>query len=185
MQIEAKDSVYRFENNRYIVETKRLDELLYSNASFSWRNVSAIRVYVTAVKDILISNKALTSNVATITTEAPHGLVPGNYVKVNQVDATFNGVYEVIEAPTLTTFTYDKVADNVSSQPVVPRGTVETPSNNFYVALDALRIDNVSTVNPVYGLTGYSIVQNSNKATIVKSPNTSNYIEYRFILDVT
>jgi hypothetical protein len=57
-------------------------------------------------------------------------------------------------------------------------------SSNYYLALDAIRLENVSTINPLYGLTGYSIVQNSTASTIVKSPNTNNYIEFRFAIEV-
>jgi hypothetical protein len=185
MQVEAKDSVYRFASNRYVVASKRLDELFYTSGQFSWRNVSVIKTYVTAVENLLVTNKQIATNVATITTASAHGLSEGNYVKISGVDSTFNGTYEVVATPTSNTFTYAKTADNVSSQTVVPNGLAEVPTNQFYVALDALRVDNVSTANPVYGLTGYSIIQNSDKTTIVKSPNTNNYIEYRFILDVT
>jgi hypothetical protein len=59
------------------------------------------------------------------------------------------------------------------------------PSENYYVALDALRLENIMTLNPLYGLTGYSVVQTSDAATIVKSPNTNNYIEFRFSIDVS
>jgi hypothetical protein len=58
------------------------------------------------------------------------------------------------------------------------------PSDDFYVCLDAIRLENVSTVNPLYGLTGYSVIKNSNGIPIVKSPNTENYIEFRFAMDV-
>jgi hypothetical protein len=58
-------------------------------------------------------------------------------------------------------------------------------SSNYYVALDAIRLENVSTINPLYGLTGYSIVQNSTAYTIVKNPNTNNYIEFRFAIEVS
>lgn len=61
----------------------------------------------------------------------------------------------------------------------------DAPSNDFYVALDALRFENIATQNPLYGLTGYSVIQNSTAATIVKNPNTSNYIEFRFSVDVS
>jgi hypothetical protein len=185
MQIEAKDSVYRFADNRYVVVAKTLDELFYTTGQFSWRNVNTVKAYVSTTNDLLVTEKALTTNVATITTASAHGLSAGNYVKISEVDSTFNGVYEVVSAPTSTTFTYAKTATNVSSQIVVPNGKAEVPSNDFYIALDALRVDNVSTVNPLYGLTGYSIVQNVEEATVVKSPNTNNYIEYRFVLDVT
>ena len=59
------------------------------------------------------------------------------------------------------------------------------PSANYYVALDALRLENVATVNPLYGLTGYSVIQTSGAATIVKSPNTNNYVEFRFSVDLS
>lgn len=59
------------------------------------------------------------------------------------------------------------------------------PSNNYYVALDSMRLENIATVNPLYGLTGYSVIQNATASTIVKSPNTSNYVEFRFSVGVT
>lgn len=185
MQIEAQDSVYRFAENRYVVVSKTLGDLFYTTGQFSWRNVNTVKAYVSTTYDLLVTEKQLTSNVATLTTASAHGLSTGNYVKITGVDSTFNGTYEVTGTPTSTSFTYQKVATNVLSQIVVPNGKAEAPTNDFYIALDALRIDNVSTVNPLYGLTGYSIVQNVDETTVVKSPNTNNYIEYRFILDVT
>jgi hypothetical protein len=59
------------------------------------------------------------------------------------------------------------------------------PSGNYYVALDALRLENVATVSPLYGLTGYSVIENSDASTITKNPNTSTYIEFRFSVGVT
>jgi len=73
--------------------------------------------YATTVSTITktVSNKALTSNVATLTTSATHGFAVGDYVVVSSVDATFNGTYVVASVPTTTTFTYAKTATNVSS----------------------------------------------------------------------
>ena len=59
------------------------------------------------------------------------------------------------------------------------------PSSDYYIALDALRLENIATTNPLYGLTGYSVIKNDTSATIIKSPNTSNYIEFRFSIGVT
>lgn len=59
-----------------------------------------------------------------------------------------------------------------------------SPSGDFYVCLDAMRLENVSTENSLYGLTGYSVTKNTNAETIVKSQNTSNYLEFRFAVDV-
>ena len=59
------------------------------------------------------------------------------------------------------------------------------PSSDYYIALDAMRLENTSVSNPLYGLTGYSVVKNDNAETIIKSPNTNNYIEFRFALGLT
>ena len=64
-------------------------------------------------------------------------------------------------------------------------GPTAVPSSNYYIALDALRLENVATTNPLYGLTGYSIIKNDDAETIIKSPNTSNYVEFRFSIGVT
>ena len=61
-----------------------------------------------------ITNKALTSNVATLTTSATHNLAVGQTVYISDVDSTFNGTY-VVTAKTTTTFSYALVAANVSS----------------------------------------------------------------------
>jgi hypothetical protein len=63
-----------------------------------------------------ITNKALTSNVATLTTSAAHGFAVGMEITVSGVDATFNGTYTITTVPTTTTFTYAKTASNVTSQ---------------------------------------------------------------------
>ena len=60
----------------------------------------------------------------------------------------------------------------------------EEPTSDFYVCLDAVRLENVTSTNSVYGLTGYSVIKNADAKTIIKSANTTNYIEFRFSLDV-
>ena len=64
-------------------------------------------------------------------------------------------------------------------------GPTLVPSEDYYIALDAFRLENISTVNPLYGLTGYTIIKNDDSETIIKSPNTQNYIEFRFSVGVT
>ena len=72
---------------------------------------------------VSITNKALTSNVATLTTSAVHGLCIGMQIVITGVDATFNGEYRITAVPTTTTFTYAKTATNVASTAVSPAGT--------------------------------------------------------------
>jgi hypothetical protein len=59
-----------------------------------------------------------------------------------------------------------------------------SPSDLFYVCLDGVRLENVTSTNSLYGLTGYSVIKNVGSRPIVKSANTTNYIEFRFALDV-
>jgi hypothetical protein len=69
-----------------------------------------------------ISNVALTSNVATITTASAHGYSTGDSVTVDASNNVFDGSYAITTVPTSTTFTYAKVNANVPS--AVATGTV-------------------------------------------------------------
>ena len=56
-----------------------------------------------------------------------------------------------------------------------------------YVALDGMRFDNVSSPNPTYAMTGYSVYNDGSTSSpkpIYKVANTSNYIEFRANLGV-
>jgi hypothetical protein len=59
------------------------------------------------------------------------------------------------------------------------------PSSDYYIALDAMRLENIATENPLYGLTGYTVIQNTDAEAIIKSPNTNNYVEFRFSIGVS
>jgi len=76
-----------------------------------------------------ITNKALTSNVATLTSTA-HSFTVGMTVVVSGVDATFNGTY-TITAVTANTFSYAKTASNVASTAVNPVGSVHSKVTKF------------------------------------------------------
>jgi hypothetical protein len=62
-----------------------------------------------------VTNKALTSNVATITTADAHNLSVGSTVTVSGVGAPFDGTWVVASVPTSTTYTYNVTAANVTS----------------------------------------------------------------------
>lgn len=61
-----------------------------------------------------ITNKVLTSNVATITTSATHAFLPGQSIIVISDDSVFNGTF-TITTVTDTTFSYAKTHANVGS----------------------------------------------------------------------
>ena len=111
---------FAYANDLYVSGTSGYSTVTCAFAGTTDRLVFA----TTAVNAGSINNKALTTNVATLTTSAAHGLAVGDEVWVEGVDATFNGKYTVTGVPTTTTFTYAKTASNVSSTAVSPVGKV-------------------------------------------------------------
>jgi hypothetical protein len=77
-----------------------------------------------AVVTKTITNKALTSNVATLTTGTAHGISVGAKAVITGVGAPFDGTYYVTAVPTTTTFRYAKTNANVTSAAVSPAGSV-------------------------------------------------------------
>jgi hypothetical protein len=80
-----------------------------------------------------------------------------------------------------TGFTWNVVDTVKFYVSIIKNGAV---SDDYYVCLDALRLENVTSSNPVYGLSGYSVIRNANAETIIKNANTTNHIEFRFGMDV-
>ena len=118
-----------------------------------------------------VTTKALTSNVATLTTSAAHGFAKGMEIVVAGVDATFNGTYTISTVPTTTTFTYAKTASDVPS--AAATGTVTSNITHF------VDYNTGAGVYPVYGLcddgtTAYWVtnvtVGGSPKMTVYKKP---------------
>ena len=112
--------------------------------------------------------------------ELTNGTDPGEY------DFTTNRYFVVSkqlqDLYTTANFTWNAVTVVKIYACVIDAGV---PSEDYYIGLDAIRLENIATVNPIYGLAGYSIIQNTDAETIVKSSNTSNYVEFRFSIGVT
>lgn len=84
-----------------------------------------------------ITNKALTSNVATLTTATAHGLEVGDEVWVQGVDSTFNSAdLYTVTAATTTTFSYAKTATNVTSTAVTSATALANVPGYFYIESD-------------------------------------------------
>jgi hypothetical protein len=185
LEINADNNILDFTENRYVVSQKRLDEIIYEGDSFSWADVSKIKAYASATDKLAVTLKKAQAGTATITTGGiPHGADVGQYVLVSIGDNRFDG-YRKITAKEPTKISFAISTSDLIEELAVTNGSVEVVNKNLYISLDAIRLDNVTTTNPLYGLSGYSVIQNSDEATVVKSPNTSNYLEYRFSLDVT
>lgn len=95
-----------------------------------------------------ITNKALTSNVATLTTSAAHGFEAGEKVTVAGVDSTFNGEYTIASVPSATTFTYAKTASNVSSTAVSDATAVATSKDHKAIILGKQALLEAVTYEP-------------------------------------
>ena len=129
------------------------------------------------------STDAGTGEYARFEAEINHG-TSGNPELVQDFSANryFVVSKQLQELYTSANFTWDAVTVVKIYASVIDGGS---PSGNYYVALDAMRLENVATINPLYGLTGYSVIKTDGAETIIKSPNTSNYVEFRFSIGVT
>lgn len=169
--------------NRYFVKTMKLEDLEKSQ-EFSWRNVSAVKAYVSIPAEYrAVSTKKVESNVATLTFVATHDFGVGGRISVTNTGSPFDGTH-TITAITDTSVSYAVTSPDIASTPGEPTARVDGYSSNFYVGLDAIRIENVSTINPLYGLVGYTIAKTSDGLPIIKESNTSSLLEFRFAMDV-
>ncbi|NCV86022.1 MAG: hypothetical protein EBW14_09140, partial [Oxalobacteraceae bacterium] len=123
-----------------------------------------------------ITNTALTSNVATITTSTAHGLVAGNTVTIASVVANagvFNGSYLVASAPSATTFTFART-NGADIPSAAETGTV-TRSVWETITIGA---GNTTVTNNDTG--GTVVIARSGQAStvnLVTSPETDYYVE--------
>lgn len=181
----TSEGQHDFATNRYVVSTKQLQEL-YKSTGFTWSQVDVVKFYVSVIKGTaLVSNKSATATTVTLTTSANHSFSVGDKIVVNGLgnSGRFDGIFEILEV-TPNTIKYSKAGEVVSSTAVSPTVTVERLRDDFYVCLDAIRLENNSTANPLYGMSGYSVIKNLGAQPIIKLANTTNYIEFRFALDV-
>jgi hypothetical protein len=108
----------------------------------------------TDIKTAAISNKAVTSGVATLTTSAAHSFLIGDTVAVSGVDSVFNGRY-VVTAVSSTTFSYNLTVTTVASTPVSPTGLVNgVITSDVVCELNELPEVGTITVNASGGIAG-------------------------------
>lgn len=92
-----------------------------------------------------ISGKELTDNVAKLYTSTDHGFRVGMPLVITGVDGVFNGTYEVLATPTLTSFTYNNTNTNIGFTAVSPVGLAtagRTGNGNLVIATDATGTQN-------------------------------------------
>lgn len=185
MQIELSSADFSDNNGYYyFVKRKTLADLLRS-ANFSWENVKIAKVYAEVIPATrTVSNKALTNNIATITTSAAHYVAVGDSITVSGVDATFNGgPFEVTAVnESARTISYAKTATNVTS--TASSGTIARDGQSMFIALDGLRFENNfdMNANPLYGMTAYSPIRDADIKPALKDVNSKNLIDVKLNL---
>jgi len=188
---EIDSANYDITNNRYFVDINQLQEM-YKTSGFSWTAVNSVKVYACTLDVLEVEERGISGTTVTVTTYNNHGLLTGDVIRVIDTVSGFtaiSGIRTITKVDDDTfTFTLDSAPGNQS-----PTGTttgsmvsyIEKVNPDYYVVLDAMRLENVSTLNPLYGLVGYSVVRNTDGEVLLKNPNSNNYIEFRFILGVT
>lgn len=89
-----------------------------------------------------VSITARAANVATITTSLPHGFAVGEKVKIDNVDAVYNGTFTITGLPSITTFTFALTGGDLVSTSVTT-GTARAFSRKIDIIE---RTGNVATV---------------------------------------
>lgn len=103
-----------------------VDEVL---VDFSGTTFPNTEIEPASTESITITNKQLSANVATIVTSTDHGIIPTQTISIYNVDATFNGVHDVITTPAANTFTFALSSANVASTPVTTNSKSITSKN--------------------------------------------------------
>jgi hypothetical protein len=138
-----------------------------------------------------ISNKAITSNLATITTSAVHGITQvGTIVTIEGVDTTHDGIRVIHSIPTTSTFTYVSTTATQGTTAVSPVGiaTFNTGasgvSNGFAISNKVVQ-NNIATlttgtahslaVNDVVAVTIGDTIYDGTQIQVIATPSTTTF----------
>lgn len=106
-------------------------------------------------------------------TGSPQQLAFGHYVVTKQIQ----------DLQTSANFSWRAV--NTARITVQIQGLAQVSgANPGYIIFDSMRLENVSAQNPLYGLTGYSVIKTDSGNPILKLSNTSTLVEFRFSMFV-
>jgi hypothetical protein len=142
----------------------------------------------TAPTRFYVSNKAITTNLATITTSAAHGITQvGTIVTLQGVDSTIDGTYAINSIPSGTTFTFVSTTATLASAAVSPVGIAtfnatvaagQTVTNkvvqNYVATLTTTAAHGFSVGDMVYVTLGDTIYDGS-QVQIIAIPSTTTF----------
>jgi hypothetical protein len=112
-------------------------ERSYAYARANWAP-TGLKGFYTWHKDLAasVTTKARTSNIVTLTTDAPHTFSVGQTVVVADVDQDLDGTFVISAVPTANQFRYSKSGSDIPTAPVSPVGTAVRQAG--YAAVDEI-----------------------------------------------
>jgi hypothetical protein len=132
-------------------------------------------VVVSGVDPVIqVTNKALATNVATITTATAHGIAVGDTVVIANVDSTFNGTYTTTTGTTGTTINYAKTAANVTSAASTGTAT-RTLFNGSYTIASVPSTTTITYSVTHADVTSFSVAAGAVESTASISSSTTGY----------
>ena len=173
-------------NGSYYLENSNLSFNLSQNLPTDEIKVALSLINKTASSTALPDNVRILIQFINNTEAAPKALLridlpsssflsDGNQNRYVVVTKTIS---ELIKDDTFSLANINLIKINAS---VVESGSA---SNDWFVLLDGIRIDNISTPNPLYSMVGYNVITTDDGLPILKAENTNNYVEYRFGIGV-
>lgn len=187
----------RFQNEKIFVRANSTDSIYLSGLNLDLSE-SSPSDKISVAFSVLDNNEQSTSRPDSVTItlifkDANSKYATGTFVATHSqsgIDLSTNRY--IVISKNISDFVVDADFDfkAISQTQVSVGSTVTTPVTkaDFYVALDGIRLENKTSINPLYGLVAYSPIINvdadNNPVTIIKQPNTSNLIEFRFNVGV-
>lgn len=171
---------------RYKVVTTQLSEFTRDD-TFSWANVNVVRLYVCVISEqtVAISNTQVDGNgIATLFLADSHTLVDGMSFDVASAGSPFDANNIPLLSASANAITFQTTSGSLAYTSSSGSVTYSGKTSDYKIVIDGLRLDNVSSQNPLYSLVGYDIIRNDNAYPVLKAENTNNYIEYRFGIGV-
>lgn len=181
---------YNPSTEKYHVFKKKISEFEQEDG-FSWANVNLVRIYASAVTERTnsITHITLNSGSATVTLSGTNGLSTGMTFDVENIGSPytyFNGSSFIVTSVSgnIISFTHTNTTQTANADIGSGNVVYEGGSLNHKVMIDGMRLENLSTENPLYALVGYDVLREDNGYPVLKSENSTNYIEYRFGIGV-
>ena len=172
--IEASLNTLNLSRNLPTDQIKLAFSLINKSASAVTMPTGAVRIIIELINDAPTSPKAY-SNIS----------LPAGYFYDSLSNKQYR--YKVItknisDFTTTASFSWSDIS-RIRIYAAVEDNGVTNPEE-YYFVFDGLRLENISTINPLYSLIAAEYLETENGYPVLKEENSTSYIEYRFGLEV-